>query len=804
MSETYTRINWKDGENGGTPISADNLNLMDLGIEKAHQLIEELKENGVGGVTEEQLKNAVDAYFIKNPIQTVSDIFMRVSDGYIQFSTDNLTWKNVIAVSDISGDDGKTAYEYAKDGGYTGTEEEFAQKLAKEIKVDSELSEESENPVQNKVVAQKFSQLSDTIANLKENGTGTAEVNNIKGKKWVCFGDSLTDMSYSYRTVIEATKQPIISNQGYRSGMTMSWGRGALCALDYLTFGIYGAKWEWDTDYKPDFVTVCFGVNDWFYNAPLGSIEDDNTTQTEESYTFYGCYCNFIRAIYNKWGFVPIFLLAPPSYTRGYSKNSAGHTALDYTNAVIEIGEYFNLPVFDLYSETHMLHGSAYNDVTSDGTHWNSRLVDMLSYRIFDFINSKTGTLSITSFTVTNNLTNVTNSNGTSVVIQGTDYVGVISANTGYALESVQVIYDGEYVTESVYNSSTGEISISSVQGDISITASATMLDEYATVTNNLTNVINSNKETATLKGGSYNATITVSTGCVMENVTITMNGTDITNDCYNSETGEISIFNVTGNIIITATATAVNYTITNTLTNATNSNTIELVSVNSVYNATISASAGYDITDINITMGGVDITDEVYNSETGEVSISSVTGNVVITVFASEHQEAPIYSLENHTFDGVDDYIDTGIAPLSTDSDWTIAYKLGDIITPETTRYAWYIDNNNACSPNKSGVCNNIMGGSNFYSDNGGQVRIVVTHKAGELTLETRGRNSTQTIQLKTITISDINKIISSSNLVLGAATPTSAYSAFTCRAFKVWDCVITDSQAEDFLNNW
>lgn len=163
MSETYTRINWKDGENGGTPISADNLNLMDLWIEKAHQLIEELKENGVGGVTEEQLKNAVDAYFIKNPIQTVSDIFMRVSDGYIQFSTDNLTWKNVIAVSELKGQTGKTAYEYAKDGGYTGTEEEFAKKLAQE------------NPTR-----EEFSQLSDTINDqwkdiAKKELSGTAE-----------------------------------------------------------------------------------------------------------------------------------------------------------------------------------------------------------------------------------------------------------------------------------------------------------------------------------------------------------------------------------------------------------------------------------------------------------------------------------------------------------------------------------------------------------------------------------------------------------------------------------------------------
>lgn len=166
MSETYTRINWKDGENGGTPISADNLNLMDLGIEKAHQLIEELKENGVGGVTEEQLKNAVDAYFIKNPIQTVSDIFMRVSDGYIQFSTDNLTWKNVIAVSELKGQTGKTAYEYAKDGGYTGTEEEFAKKLAQENPTREEFSQ-----LQEHVNNQR-----EDIANKELSGTAEAKV----------------------------------------------------------------------------------------------------------------------------------------------------------------------------------------------------------------------------------------------------------------------------------------------------------------------------------------------------------------------------------------------------------------------------------------------------------------------------------------------------------------------------------------------------------------------------------------------------------------------------------------------------
>ena len=37
------------------------------------------------------------------------------------------------ASGEFDGADGKTAYQYAQDGGYTGTETEFAEKLAKEI-----------------------------------------------------------------------------------------------------------------------------------------------------------------------------------------------------------------------------------------------------------------------------------------------------------------------------------------------------------------------------------------------------------------------------------------------------------------------------------------------------------------------------------------------------------------------------------------------------------------------------------------------------------------------------------------------
>src|SRR5690606_8950839 len=41
----YTRINWQDGPQGGTPLSAANLNVMDAGIEAAHQVLDAATPN---------------------------------------------------------------------------------------------------------------------------------------------------------------------------------------------------------------------------------------------------------------------------------------------------------------------------------------------------------------------------------------------------------------------------------------------------------------------------------------------------------------------------------------------------------------------------------------------------------------------------------------------------------------------------------------------------------------------------------------------------------------------------------------
>lgn len=56
------------------------------------------------------------------------------NDGtYIQWRyVGDEKWTNLVVLSDITGADGKSAYAYAVEGGYTGTEEEFARKMEAE------------------------------------------------------------------------------------------------------------------------------------------------------------------------------------------------------------------------------------------------------------------------------------------------------------------------------------------------------------------------------------------------------------------------------------------------------------------------------------------------------------------------------------------------------------------------------------------------------------------------------------------------------------------------------------------------
>ena len=84
----------------------------------------------------------------------------------------------------------------------------------------------------------------------------------------------------------------------------------------------------------------------------------------------------------------------------------------------------------------------------------------------------------------------------------------------------------------------------------------------YYTVTNTLSNVTNSSSATSVQEGKVYGAVLTPAEGCEIGTVKITMDDVDITSTAYTVSSGAIRISAVTGNIVITATATKKSQTV--------------------------------------------------------------------------------------------------------------------------------------------------------------------------------------------------------------------------------------------------
>ena len=98
------------------------------------------------------------------------------------------------------------------------------------------------------------------------------------------------------------------------------------------------------------------------------------------------------------------------------------------------------------------------------------------------------------------------------------------------------------------------------------------------------------------------------------------------------SNTITVTYQDKTATFTVTGTAAAQVYTVTNNLTNVTNSNAQTEVT-DGFYSATLTVADGYSMQSVVITMGGVDVTDSVYGD--GNILITAVTGDIVITAVA-------------------------------------------------------------------------------------------------------------------------------------------------------------------------
>lgn len=151
-----------------------------------------------------------------------------------------------------------------------------------------------------------------------------------------------------------------------------------------------------------------------------------------------------------------------------------------------------------------------------------------------------------------------------------------------------------------------------------------------------LTGAASSNDAAVVVEGGSYTTTLTAEGGYTLTgaDVSVTMGGLDVTSDVYAD--GVITIESVTGPVVISVVAKEIpSYSVTNNLTGVTTDSAVTKVSEGGSYTANLTVEDGYVLSSLVITMGGVDITSEVYGE--GYILIAEVTGDVVITAVAEE-----------------------------------------------------------------------------------------------------------------------------------------------------------------------
>ena len=187
--------------------------------------------------------------------------------------------------------------------------------------------------------------------------------------KWLAIGDSITVGGNYVPQVAELTGLTVISGGHAAGGRQVGYGAGAAnSVLTYLD----------DISDTPDIITIALGTND-FGKCPIGSIDDDPDAQTEESFTFIGCYKAMIEKLYAKFGLVPTLLMTPFQRNGGANANSAGLTLGDYAEAIKEVGRYYSYPVFDNYTEgglpvgTLTDTGGNYLYTKDDGLHINAQ-----------------------------------------------------------------------------------------------------------------------------------------------------------------------------------------------------------------------------------------------------------------------------------------------------------------------------------------------------------------------------------------------------------------------------------------------
>lgn len=199
-----------------------------------------------------------------------------------------------------------------------------------------------------------------------------------ENKKWLVIGDSITDktshatLNY-YDYIAENIGCNIVNNGKNGSGYLTSFATN-VSLLDRIS--------TLPTDV--DLVTVFLGTNDFGANKPLGEFGASDTT------TFYGAVNKCINDLITKYVDKKIAVFTPLRRINDIVNNTENLKLNDYRKAILDVCEYYSIPVLDLYKCSGI---SIYNPasktlLTTDGLHPNDIGHKKISNIIQSFINN--------------------------------------------------------------------------------------------------------------------------------------------------------------------------------------------------------------------------------------------------------------------------------------------------------------------------------------------------------------------------------------------------------------------------------
>ena len=248
-------------------------------------------------------------------------------------------------------------------------------------------------------------------------------------------------------------------------------------------------------------------------------------------------------------------------------------------------------------------------------------------------------------YTVSNTITNltVTPEIPTEMKAGGT-ITFTLQAETGYKLpKAIDVTMSGSPLISGdgyTYDVSTGEVSIIPVQGDIQITATGEAIAYYQIdVTTSIQNLkVKGDVPTQVEEGGNVSFTLEPDKDYKLPTaITVTM-GDKPTDFTYDAESGQVSIKNIQGNILVIAAGIDNRHQeVIIPSVEGLDIDPIEPVETNSKVELILKVQTGYTLPEtIEVTMGGKALvagTDYTYDATTGKFTLNSITGELRINV---------------------------------------------------------------------------------------------------------------------------------------------------------------------------